>query len=54
MQPSLAKTKGGLIEVVAIRTRLPIGHADNVVNRMFDCMAEALERGEGIEVRGLR
>jgi integration host factor subunit beta len=52
MQPSLAKTKGGLIEVVAIRTRLPIGRADIVVNRVFDCMAEALERGEGIEVRG--
>lgn len=48
----MAKTKGDLIEVVAIRTRLPIGRADIVVNRVFDCMAEALERGEGIEVRG--
>ena len=51
-QESVAKTKADLIDEVASRTKLPNVHADLLVSRVFDCMAEALQRGEGIEIRG--
>jgi integration host factor subunit beta len=51
-QASVAKTRAALIGVVAARAKLPSGRADLLVRRVFDCMAEALQRGESIEIRG--
>jgi len=48
----MAKSKSDLIDEVAARARLSGTHADLLVNRVFDCMAEALQRGEGVEIRG--
>jgi integration host factor subunit beta len=45
-------TKADLIDIVADRTKLPRGRAELLVGQMFDCMVEALRRGEGIEIRG--
>jgi integration host factor subunit beta len=45
-------TKADLIDVVAERTKLPRGRAELLVGQMFDCMVDALQRGEGIEIRG--
>ena len=45
-------TKADLIDIVAERTKLPRGRAEVLVGQMFDCMVEALRRGEGIEIRG--
>jgi integration host factor subunit beta len=45
-------TKYELIEALALKLRLPIGRAETIVKRIFDAMAEALVRGEGIEIRG--
>src|SRR5947209_2581000 len=45
-------TKADLIDVVAERAKLPRGRAELLVGQMFDCMVEALRRGEGIEIRG--
>src|SRR6476659_4177923 len=45
-------TKADLIDLVAERTKLPRGRAELLVGQMFDCMVEALRRGEGIEIRG--
>ena len=45
-------TKADLIDLVAERTKLPRGRAELLVAQMFDCMVEALRRGEGIEIRG--
>lgn len=45
-------TKSELIEVVAQETGLTKGRAELVVNTIFDSMIEALERVEGIEIRG--
>jgi integration host factor subunit beta len=45
-------TKSELIEVLAQETGLTKGRAELVVNTVFDSMVEALQRGEGIEIRG--
>jgi integration host factor subunit beta len=51
-QASVAKSKSDLIAEVAARTKLPLVDAEPLVSRVFDCMAEAMQRGEGIEIRG--
>jgi integration host factor subunit beta len=45
-------TKADLIDIVAERTKLPRGRAEILVGQMFDCMVDALRKGEGIEIRG--
>jgi integration host factor subunit beta len=45
-------TKSELIEVVAQEANLTKGRAEMVINTIFDAMVEALQRGEGIEIRG--
>ena len=46
-------TKSELIDALAIRrTDLTKARAELVVNCVFDAMIEALQRGEGIEIRG--
>ncbi|TPV93322.1 MAG: integration host factor subunit beta [Myxococcales bacterium FL481] len=45
-------TKSELIERIASRCQLSKGRAEEVVNTIFDCMTDALRRGEGIEIRG--
>jgi integration host factor subunit beta len=48
----MAKSKSDLFDEVAARTKLRQVRADLLVRRVFDCMAEAMQRGEGIEIRG--
>lgn len=45
-------TKSELIEAIAARGELTKARAELVVNCVFDAMTEALEKGEGIEIRG--
>jgi integration host factor subunit beta len=45
-------TKSELIDAVARRTHITKSRAELVVNCVFDSMTSALERGEGIEIRG--
>lgn len=45
-------TKSELIEAVAERSKITKSRAELVVNCVFDSMTAALERGEGIEIRG--
>jgi integration host factor subunit beta len=45
-------TKSELIDSIAQRAELTKSRAELVVNCVFDAMTEALERGEGIEIRG--
>jgi integration host factor subunit beta len=45
-------TKADLIDLIADRLRIPRGRAELLVGNIFDCMVEALQRGEGIEIRG--
>lgn len=45
-------TKSELIEAVAARTKITKSRAELVVNSVFDTMTAALERGDGIEIRG--
>lgn len=45
-------TKSELIEVIAERTKITKSRAELVVNCIFDTMTEALQKGEGIEIRG--
>ncbi len=45
-------TKSELIDALAARTNLTKARAELVVNCVFDAMTEALEKGEGIEIRG--
>ncbi len=45
-------TKSELIDAMATRSELTKARAELVVNCVFDAMTEALERGEGIEIRG--
>jgi integration host factor subunit beta len=45
-------TKADLIDVVAEKLKLPRGRAEALIGQVFDCMVEALQRGEGIEIRG--
>ena len=46
-------TKSELIEKISETLKLPAGKAEAIVNTVFDSMVKALERGEGIEIRGL-
>jgi len=46
-------TKSELIEELAKRTKITKTRAEAVVNCVFESMAAALERGEGVEIRGL-
>src|SRR5262250_1381261 len=45
-------TKSELIDAIAGRGELTKARAELVVNCVFDSMTEALQRGEGIEIRG--
>jgi integration host factor subunit beta len=45
-------TKSELIEVVAQEANLTKGRAELVINTIFESMVEALQRDEGIEIRG--
>lgn len=45
-------TKSELIDAVARRSKITKSRAEQVVNCVFDSMTTALERGEGIEIRG--
>ena len=45
-------TKSELIEVVAAEANLTKGRAELVINTIFESMVEALQRSEGIEIRG--
>jgi integration host factor subunit beta len=45
-------TKSELIEAIATRATLTKARAEQAVNCVFDAMTEALQRGEGIEIRG--
>ena len=45
-------TKSELIEVIAQRTKITKSRAELVVNCIFDTMADALRKGDGIEIRG--
>ncbi len=45
-------TKSELIEAIAARSDLTKARAELVVNCVFDAMMAALQRGEGIEIRG--
>ena len=45
-------TKSELIEVAAQEAGLTKGRAELVINTIFESMVEALQHGEGIEIRG--
>src|SRR6266478_3698249 len=45
-------TKSELIDAMAARSDLTKARAELVVNCVFEAMTEALQRGEGIEIRG--
>ncbi|MCC6215440.1 MAG: integration host factor subunit beta [Polyangiaceae bacterium] len=45
-------TKSELIEAIAARGELTKARAELVVSCIFDTMVEAMQRGEGIEIRG--
>ena len=45
-------TKADLIDVVAEQLKLPRGRAELLVGHLFDCIMDALKKGEGIEIRG--
>ena len=45
-------TKSELIDAMAEKNALTKARAELVVNCIFDSMAEALLKGEGIEIRG--
>lgn len=45
-------TKSELIEQVSELLKLPGGKAEQIVNCVFDSMVEALQEGDGIEIRG--
>ena len=45
-------TKSELIDAIAGRAELTKARAELLVNCVFDAMTDALQRGEGIEIRG--
>jgi integration host factor subunit beta len=45
-------TKSELIERISEKLRLPNGKAEQLVNTVFEAMVDALQAGEGIEIRG--
>ncbi len=52
MAERLGMTKSELIEAIAARGELTKARAEQVVNCVFDAMTEALQRSDGIEIRG--
>jgi integration host factor subunit beta len=44
--------KSDLVEKVVARTNMPKKRAEMAVNRVFDCMTDALAEGKRIEIRG--
>ncbi len=46
-------TKSDLIKHVAERNKLSKARAELVVERVFECLAQALQRDERVEIRGL-
>lgn len=46
-------TKSDLIRIVAQAQNLSHGHVQAMVDQVFACIAEALQRGERVEVRAL-
>jgi len=45
-------TKADLIAVIADKLKLPWARAELLVDQVFSSMVEALQQGEGIEIRG--
>jgi len=45
-------TKADLIAVVADKLKFPWARAELLIDQIFTSMTEALQRGEGIEIRG--
>ncbi|RMH39780.1 MAG: integration host factor subunit beta [Deltaproteobacteria bacterium] len=45
-------TKSELIDRIADKLKMPSAKVEQLVNTMFDAMVGALQRGEGIEIRG--
>ncbi len=45
-------TKSDLIEHVSVSQNIPKSQAEVVVDLVFDCLAQALNRNERIEIRG--
>ncbi len=45
-------TKSELIERVSEQLKLPTGKTEQIINCVFDSMIQALQQGEGIEIRG--
>jgi integration host factor subunit beta len=45
-------TKSEMIDAIAARAELTKARAEMVVNCVFDTMTEALQHGDGIEIRG--
>jgi integration host factor subunit beta len=45
-------TKSDLIERLCLGQKLPKGKAELLVDTIFDCLEQALRRGERIEIRG--
>jgi integration host factor subunit beta len=45
-------TKADLIAVVADKLKFPWARAELLVDHIFSCMTQALQQGEGIEIRG--
>ncbi len=46
-------TKSDLINLVAGEKKISKGRAEALVHRIFDCIVEALRRGERVEIRGI-
>jgi len=46
-------TKSDLIERVAELNKVSKGHAETLVNGIFECLGEAIRRDERVEIRGL-
>lgn len=47
----VGETRATLITAVAERSTLAHAQAESVVRQVFECMSDALRRGEGIEIR---
>ena len=45
-------TRAEIIAIVAAKLRLPEGRTEKLVCGMFDAMMVAIQRGEGVEIRG--
>jgi integration host factor subunit beta len=44
-------TKADLIAVIAKKLKLPLARGEILVDQVFTCMIQALQQGEGIEIR---